>query len=197
MITIEQLLESVDLDFEPRWVTQDAAKHIEFWSEKPKVGIGSWRFDVEGTILSSMPVRLKIAEFDGKDWTECIYEVPQKEELKDKIKIGTLYIDKSVTFGDGDDDDVGVALECCEVPRKTDEYEQNLEKLRPADSDLVYRVKLPRKTTGKIEKLTGLLPIVNGRRKIVFPSDVSQEDIISKLHEVIDAVNELKGAKNE
>lgn len=167
MITIKQLLESVDLYFEPRWVTKNETGVVELWEKKPnKTNYGCWSCYGWQTRLAV----LKLAEFDGKDWTECIYEVPRKEEPKDKIKIGTLYIDKNVTFGDGDDDDVGVALEDYEVPRKT---------------------------TGKIEKLTGVLPIVNGRRKIVFPSDVSQEDVISKLHEVIDVVNELKGAKNE
>lgn len=78
MITIDQLLESVDLDFEPRFVTRDMGKHIEFWSEKPKQGITSWGFDIEGTILCSFDGRLKLAEFEGKDWTECIYEVPRK-----------------------------------------------------------------------------------------------------------------------
>lgn len=149
MITIDQLLESVDLDFEPRWVTQDAAKHIEFWSEKPKAGIGSWRFDVEGTILSSIAARLKLAEFDSKDWKDCIYE----------------------------------------VPRKTDEYEQNLENTRPVDSDLVYRVKLPRKTTGKIEKFD--YPVSS-------PFYIEHHIIMDKINELVDAVNELKGgAKND
>jgi hypothetical protein len=88
MITIEQLLESVDLDFEPRWVTKDLGKHIEFWSEKPKQGATSWRFNTEGTILCSFDGRLKLAEFENKHWTECIYEVPRKTTGKiEKLKI--------------------------------------------------------------------------------------------------------------
>lgn len=126
MITIEQLLESVDLDFEPRWVTKGNKGFIEIHKATPKRYDGYWSCQNDCLDCADFG-RLKIAEFDGKDWSECIYEVP-------------------------------------------------------------------RKTTGKIEKLTGVL---NGKRKIVFPSDVSQEDIISKLHEVIDAVNELKGAKND
>lgn len=147
MITIDQLLESVDLDFEPRWVTKQKDGLVIIWAARPNIltATSSWENDFCKEACYSF---LKLSEFDGKDWTECIYEVPRKEELKDKIKIGILYIDKSVTFGDGDDDDVGVVLEDYEVPQKTDEYEQNLEKLRPADSDLVYRVNLPRKTTG-------------------------------------------------
>ena len=132
MITIDQLLESVDLDFEPRWVTKDSDEEdgcICAWDTKPTKQLTYWQKTDSKKDKWAIIGYIKTAEFENKPWQECIYEVP-------------------------------------------------------------------RKTTGKIEKLTGLLPIVDGRRKIVFPSDVSQEDIISKLHEVIDAVNELKGAKN-
>ena len=78
MITIDQLLESVDLDFEPRWVTKDLGGYIEFWSKKPTQSITSWQFDVDGTILCSFDGRLKLAEFENKHWQECIYEVPRK-----------------------------------------------------------------------------------------------------------------------
>lgn len=122
MITIEQLLESVDLDFIPRFVTKDEEGEITIFSHRPtpEGWCAEWR-EYEGDYKAFG--ELKLSEFADKPWQECIYEVP-------------------------------------------------------------------RKTTGKIEKLTGVL---NRKRKIVFPSDVSQEDIISKLHEVIDAVNELKG----
>ena len=36
MITIDQLLESVDLDFEPRWVTKDENGTISFHSYETK-----------------------------------------------------------------------------------------------------------------------------------------------------------------
>lgn len=68
-----------------------------------------------------------------------------------------------------------------EVPRKTDEYEQDLEKLRPADSDLVYRVKLPRKTTGNEIEQKMLAEL---ERKLNAIVDAA-----------IDAVNELKENK--
>lgn len=182
MITIDQLLESVDLDFEPRWVTKDPSGAIAIWAEKPertakhRVWIGQTDF----VVIHLM----KLAEFENKDWQECIYE----------------------------------------VPRKTDEYEQNLEKLRPADSDLVYRVKLPRKTTGKIARLTGkgllLSKDENGKATIW-----TETELFNKINELVEyvnaliesnnihekqidelqmkiepekcAVNELKGAKNE
>lgn len=130
MITIDQLLESVDLDFEPRFVTKDDERDIVIWAEKPTFMEGEYIDYWDACGKNVTLEKLKLAEFDGKDCTECIYEVPQK-------------------------------------------------------------------TTEKIKKITGVLSTVNGKRKIVFPSDVTQEDIISKLHEVIDAVNELKGAKNE
>ena len=115
MITIEQLLESVDLDFEPRWVTKSRSGYVEIWSNKPKAGATTWYYISEGTISQSI-CKLKIAEFEGKDWTECIYEVP-------------------------------------------------------------------RKTTGKIEKLE-----TTEKQRFV---------MLNKINELVDAVNELKGAKNE
>lgn len=143
MITIDQLLESVDLDFKPRFVTKDYTGTISIFAERPERLQNVWC----GHKLENFG-RIKLSEFDGKDWTECIYE----------------------------------------VPRKTDEYEQNLEKLRPADSDLVYRVKLPRKTTGKIEKFD--YPVSS-------PFYIAHNIIMDKINELVDAVNELKGAKNE
>ena len=123
MITIDQLLESVDLDFEPRFVTKSRNGYVEIWSDEPTVGATTWYHSSDDTIYQSI-CRLKLSEFANTRWTECIYEVPRKQD-----------------------------------------FFQN----------------------GKIEKLTGVL---NGKRKIVFPSDVSQEDIMSKLHEVIDWIND-------
>ncbi len=119
LITIEQLLESVDLDFEPRWVTKEENGNVWLWDKRP-IPLEKW-WDYISAQRHTVG-RLELAEFENKPWTECIYEVPLKEEPKDKIKIGTLYIDKSVTFGDGDDDDVGFALEDHEVPRKEYKY---------------------------------------------------------------------------
>ena len=155
MITIEQLLESVDLDFEPRFVTKDKSGLIAIWADKPSKDFASnaWIEQTEFVVIHL----IKLAEFENKDWQDCIYE----------------------------------------VPRKTDECEQNLEKLRPADSDLVYRVNLPRKTTREIEKLKEVSIIRDGD----FPSIESTvkvlNRIINRLNELVDAVNELKGAKNE
>lgn len=136
MITIDQLLESVDLDFEPRWVTKNKNGYIYIWGAKPCKSGNSWTCYGRTTKYVSYN-HLKLAEFENRDWQECIYE----------------------------------------VPRKTDE--QNLEKLRPADSDLVYRVNLPRKTTG---------------------NEIEQKmlaELERKLNAIVDAaieaVNELKG----
>ena len=77
MITIQQLLESVDLNFEPRWVTKDGGGEITIYAEKPipervEKLWNNLTFDYKtfGTI--------KLAEFSDKDWQECIYEVPRK-----------------------------------------------------------------------------------------------------------------------
>ena len=158
MITIDQLLESVDLDFEPRWVTKDSDGSILIWDSKTKPVVDTENKQWESSLDEGWKYfgTIKLTEFADKPWQECIYE----------------------------------------VPRKTDEYEQNLEKLRPADSDLVYRVKLPRKTTRKIEKLKEVSIIRDGD----FPSIESTvkvfNRIINRLNELVDAVNELKGAKN-
>lgn len=74
MITIEQLLESVELDFEPRWVAKDKGGLICVYTEKPECGICSW-FDGGDYMHIGY---LKLSEFDSKDWTECIYEVSRK-----------------------------------------------------------------------------------------------------------------------
>lgn len=145
MITIDQLLESVDLDFEPRWVTKDDEGDVTIWAEKPTFMEGEY-IDYWSACGKYVTLeKLKLAKFDGKDSIKCIYE----------------------------------------VPRKTDEYEQNLEKLRPADSDLVYRVHLPRKTTGNEIEQKMLAEL---ERKLNAIVDAA-----------IDAINELKekGAKNE
>ena len=114
MITIDQLLESVDLDFEPRWVTKEPSGAIAMWAEKPEI-IAKHRVWIGQTDFVVIHL-IKLAEFDGKDWQECIYEVP-------------------------------------------------------------------RKTTGKIEKLV--------------PLDGLQHNWLDKINELVDAVNELKGANNE
>lgn len=77
LITIDQLLESVDLDFEPRFVTKSRNGYVEIWSDEPTVGATTWYHSSDDTIYQSI-CRLKLAEFDGKGWTECIYEVPRK-----------------------------------------------------------------------------------------------------------------------
>ena len=85
MITIEQLLESVDLDFEPRLVTKDESGEICIWDDfKPYPDEEIWHNVVQGNNMCFG--KLKLSEFDGKDWTECIYEVPQSDVDYEKIK---------------------------------------------------------------------------------------------------------------
>ena len=127
MITIDQLLESVDLDFEPRFVTKDECGEIAIWPcKKPTIeNNGRWC----GSIHIYCP-KLKLSEFDGKDWTECIYEVPRKT---------TGNIKK---------------LECYELVDK---------EFNP---------------TGKFEPMCFMT-------------------LIETINSLVDAVNELKGAKND
>ena len=85
MITIDQLLESVDLDFEPRFVTKDEDGEVDIWSERPNKGANGWWGGALSVCCETFDQQ--IAEFDGKDWSECIYKVPQKttENIK-KLK---------------------------------------------------------------------------------------------------------------
>ena len=129
MITISQLLESVDLDFEPRFVTKDKSGIITIWADKPSKDFASntWLEQTEFVVLHL----IKLADFENKNWTECIYEVP-------------------------------------------------------------------RKTTGKIEKLDGEFKAVlfPGLEAFCITSEAFGR-LTSKINELVDAVNELKGAKNE
>lgn len=92
MITIDQLLESVDLDFEPRFVTKDGNGDVYIFEDAPEINNPSkeWVTTVRGSDFAGYDC-LKLSEFDGKDWTECIYEVPRtttdsKKELVGKIE---------------------------------------------------------------------------------------------------------------
>lgn len=123
MITIEQLLESVDLGFEPLWVTRNNNGVVQIWAKEPfKNQNDCW----DNAYMRASFGLLKLSDFDGKDWTECIYEVP-------------------------------------------------------------------RKTTGKIGKLGKLN--VSGTNMTMNQNTV--DTVVNTLNQVIDAVNELKGAKNE
>ena len=81
MITIEQLLESVDLDFEPRFVTKNDDGDVCMFEYIPEAveSAGQWITTVPSGYYASFG-KIKLAEFDGKDWTECIYEVPKKAD---------------------------------------------------------------------------------------------------------------------
>ena len=81
MIPIEQLLESVDLDFVPRFVTKDADGEITIYSHRPtpEGWCAEWR-EYEGDYNTFG--KLKLSEFANTHWTKCIYEVPQKATRK-------------------------------------------------------------------------------------------------------------------
>lgn len=88
------------------------------WAKEQGIKMGSISDNDLGGIYAQINCNYEETGCYARDLPD-IDEVPRNEEPKDKIKIGTLYIDKRVTFGDGDDDDVGFALEDYEVPRKT------------------------------------------------------------------------------
>lgn len=91
MITIQQLLESVDLDFEPRFVTKDEDGDVWIWNTRPNKN-ANWCLKkgmpkpFRGRFISEY---LKLSEFENKPWTECIYEVPRKTTGKiEEIEVG-------------------------------------------------------------------------------------------------------------
>ena len=106
MITIEQLLESVDLDFEPRFVTKDENGVITIFAHKPviEVDYGRWSIMEWGSKYFG-PIRL--SEFSDKDWQECIYEVPRKVDPFEEYK---KWVGKLCLFGFVDEGDAGYMI---------------------------------------------------------------------------------------
>lgn len=153
MITIDQLLESVDLNFEPRWVTSTKDKCVCIWEREPSQ-IGYY-WDAPGGYSAFSG--LKLAEFDGKDWRECIYEVPRKVDPYAEYK---KWIGKLCHFGFVDEGDAGYM-----ILEKFNDTSMLCSNRFIASDNIGYRFCEP-----------------------VRPDD----DVIYK-----DAVNELKGAKNE
>ena len=89
MITIEQLLESVDLDFEPRWVTKDDEGDIRIWEKEPVFTEGKFINHWAGSGKYHTLEKLHLVEFSDKHWTECVYEVPRKTTGKiEKVEVG-------------------------------------------------------------------------------------------------------------
>lgn len=94
MITIDQLLESVDLDFEPRFITKDEDGTVSIWEKKPERCDDFYRVDSDNVGEVVMCPKLKLSEFHNKHWQECIYEVPRKTTgkieklLEQKLTIG-------------------------------------------------------------------------------------------------------------
>ena len=86
LITIDQLLESVDLDFEPGFVTKDANGTISIFKEHPERCFSVWTSAHNITTFG----KIKLAEFADKSWIECIYEVPRKTPGKiEKLDLST------------------------------------------------------------------------------------------------------------
>ena len=99
MITIDQLLESVDLDFEPRWVTKDSDGTIICWAGEPRQSTATQAWIQINPYCCGKNIArcLKLAEFENKDWQECIYEVPRK--TIGKIEKLNLLNDSALLWG--------------------------------------------------------------------------------------------------
>ena len=93
MITIDQLLESMDLDFEPRFVTKDKIGTVWLWSTKPSRLENLWGNNTDERHSVGF---LILSEFENKPWQECIYEVPRKTtgNLKHIERIDDSFVDK-------------------------------------------------------------------------------------------------------
>lgn len=101
MITIDQLLESVDLDFEPRFVTKDGNGDVYIFEDTPEIYKTSeqWVTIVPASSLAGYE-GLKLAEFENKPWQDCIYEVPRKTTGKiERIKTITDPADIDLSVG--------------------------------------------------------------------------------------------------
>lgn len=98
MIPIDQLLESVDLDFEPRFVTKDEDGEITIFSHRPtpEGWCSEWR-EYEGDYQTFG--KLKLSEFANKRWRKCIYEVPRKDKPVVKIEKLNLLNDSALLWG--------------------------------------------------------------------------------------------------
>lgn len=96
MITIDQLLESVDLGFEPRFVTKDKNGMVWVADKKPCLLNRWWERRTDNARTFGC---VKLSEFDGKDWTECIYEIKQKEKPVAKIEKLNLLHDSALLWG--------------------------------------------------------------------------------------------------
>ena len=99
MITIDQLLESVDLDFEPRWVTKDDEGNIRIWEKDPVFTEGKFINHWAGSGKYHTLEKINVVEFYGKDWTECICEVPRKDKPVVKIEKLNLLNDSALLWG--------------------------------------------------------------------------------------------------
>lgn len=197
MITIEQLLESVNLHFEPGWVTQDYNGRVAIWETKPKLHSDSLAW-CQGIYGAAFYTGLKLSEFDGKNWTECIYEVPRKENKTITIDqlLASVDLDFEPRFVTKDEDgEVDIWSErpnkgangwwggalgvCCET------FDQQIAEFENKPwQKCIYEVPQNDKPVVKIEKL-----------------NLSKDSCLilwgKKINELIEAVNELNGVNNE
>lgn len=135
MITIDQLLESVDLDFEPRWVTKDDNGTISIFAERPECRFSVWASHPKLQTFG----RIKLAEFENKDWQECIYEVPKKVDY-------TKWIGKLCWFWDEEFNTKNIVGFLTRVDLESQrpfcvnncDYWEHCEPVRP-DDDVIYK----------------------------------------------------------
>lgn len=83
-INASQLLESVELDFKPKYIIKNEDGDICICSMKPVVideYTSHWTNYGEYIVLE----RLVLTEFVGKEWYDCIYEIKKKKNIIQKL----------------------------------------------------------------------------------------------------------------
>lgn len=83
-ISAEQLLESVELDFIPKYIVKNEDGDICICSMKPEIAdeyTSHWTNYGEYVVLE----QLRLTEFVGKEWNDCIYQIKKKKNLIQKL----------------------------------------------------------------------------------------------------------------
>lgn len=77
-ITIKQFLDSVELNFDPRFVTKNKNGNIDIWDTCPIKGATTWKGQSEQHKHIMVSPVFRISEFEDRHWSKCIYEIPKK-----------------------------------------------------------------------------------------------------------------------
>jgi len=77
MITIKQFIESIVLDFEPRWVAKDQDGEVSVYGTRPSIEADE-KFWSSGSDQWQNFGIIKLTEFENCPWEECLCELPRR-----------------------------------------------------------------------------------------------------------------------